>query len=180
MKTDWGHCRSHLLQSFYNVHQSLVMYLLHETQALSKLPDGVLCGHGCVNHLQLASSLWFCLGLPTHRKVLGLHYHDRKVHQSHSIFSSNRMHQRCHGFGTAHFTLFHLEGSPIAFATQDWSRPTINHWLPVSFRQRRIVLLLMRGRVCIVSIVRMTIVIDGMHSTPLDGTWGMVANFIWM
>lgn len=26
----------------------------------------------------------------------------------------------------------------------------------------------------------MKIVIDGMHSIPLDGTWGMVANFIWM
>lgn len=48
-------------------------------------------------------------------------------------------------------------------------------------RKIGVALLLMTGSlVCVVSIIRMKIVIDGMYTTALDGTWGMVANFIWI
>ncbi|KAH7339211.1 hypothetical protein BKA66DRAFT_544228 [Pyrenochaeta sp. MPI-SDFR-AT-0127] len=48
-------------------------------------------------------------------------------------------------------------------------------------RKIGVALLLMTGSfVCVVSLIRVQIVIKGMHSTAMDGTWGMVANFIWL
>ncbi|KAH9863557.1 hypothetical protein J1614_009489 [Plenodomus biglobosus] len=42
-------------------------------------------------------------------------------------------------------------------------------------------LLLMTGSfVCVVSLIRVEQVVSGMHVVPTDGTWGMVANFIWL
>ncbi|KAH7067116.1 hypothetical protein FB567DRAFT_259816 [Paraphoma chrysanthemicola] len=42
-------------------------------------------------------------------------------------------------------------------------------------------LLLMTGSfVCVVSLIRVQIVVKGMHTTTVDGTWGMVANFNWL
>ncbi|KAF2853633.1 hypothetical protein T440DRAFT_312956 [Plenodomus tracheiphilus IPT5] len=42
-------------------------------------------------------------------------------------------------------------------------------------------LLLMTGSfVCVVSLIRVEQVVKGMNVVPTDGTWGMVANFIWL
>ncbi|KAL1596133.1 hypothetical protein SLS59_008124 [Nothophoma quercina] len=34
--------------------------------------------------------------------------------------------------------------------------------------------------VCVVSLIRVEQVVRGMKIVPTDGTWGMVANFIWL
>lgn len=42
-------------------------------------------------------------------------------------------------------------------------------------------LLLMTGSfVFVISLIRVQIVVKGMNIVPVDGTWGMVANFIWL
>ncbi|KAH8728278.1 hypothetical protein GQ44DRAFT_702086 [Phaeosphaeriaceae sp. PMI808] len=44
-----------------------------------------------------------------------------------------------------------------------------------------VALLLMTGSfVVVVSLIRVQIVVEGMNTVPLDGTWGMVANFNWL
>lgn len=48
-------------------------------------------------------------------------------------------------------------------------------------RKISVTLLLMTGSfVCVVSLIRVQTVVKGMNSIPTDGTWGMVANFIWL
>ncbi|KAH7335631.1 hypothetical protein BKA66DRAFT_479958 [Pyrenochaeta sp. MPI-SDFR-AT-0127] len=48
-------------------------------------------------------------------------------------------------------------------------------------RKVSVALLLMTGSfVCVVSLIRVQIIVKGMHTVPTDGTWGMVENFIWL
>lgn len=48
-------------------------------------------------------------------------------------------------------------------------------------RKISVALLLMTGSfVCVVSLIRVRIIVAQMDSIPTDGTWAMVANFIWM
>ncbi|KAF2820097.1 hypothetical protein CC86DRAFT_374790 [Ophiobolus disseminans] len=44
-----------------------------------------------------------------------------------------------------------------------------------------VALLLMTGSfVCVISLIRLEAVVRGMHTNAVDGTWGMVTNFIWL
>ncbi|KAF2177982.1 hypothetical protein K469DRAFT_601172 [Zopfia rhizophila CBS 207.26] len=48
-------------------------------------------------------------------------------------------------------------------------------------RKISVALLLMTGSfVCVVSLIRVRIIVRGMNSIPTDGTWVMVVNFIWI
>ncbi|ORY09604.1 hypothetical protein BCR34DRAFT_368527 [Clohesyomyces aquaticus] len=52
--------------------------------------------------------------------------------------------------------------------------------LPMRRKISVAILLLTGSFVCVVSLIRVSMVVEGMNTTTMDATWGMVANFIWI
>lgn len=121
------------------------------------------------------------MGLPAYREVLGLLNLDREVYRPQSIFSCYGLHQRRHRSGSSGTAGVYLTQVATTLAKKTRGGLAAHDRIFVCYRTVCSVwCVLTQYSVCVVSLIRVEQVVRGMKIVPTDGTWGMVANFIWL